>query len=291
MDETGATDVPASDVVSVADAQPIPIVNSEGAFRENWRESLPENIRGDAVWDRIKDFNGMAGVLANAERMVGKNKIAIPGENSSDEEWEAWHNAGGRPEKSEDYGFSKPEDFPEEYYSQEFTTAAQELMHKIGLSRKQAQALFEFNNSNILQQLKDKVESGDLAAKKAAEELQNGLLTDWGNAYEQKKHLGNLAIEQGVKGESAELKERLLEKYGNDPDFIRFAANIGKNFAETKGIAPGLSVAATPDEIQGKIDELQSSDAFVQRNNPGHKAALAKMTELYKEKNRAKQPA
>lgn len=244
----GITD-PNAVVGDTATGQPTPpLVNADGVLKDGWRESLPEDIRSEKVFDRVNNFEGIMKSLASAEKMIGRDKVAIPTEASSDVEWDAYYIAGGRPETAADYNLARPEELAEEFYSQELATAAQDLFHKIGLSQKQADALFAFNNNNVIAQLAKNKQDAELAATT----LKDGLYADWGNAFEQKKHLGNVAVEQGASGDD-EFKERLTQKFGNDPDFIRFAANVGSKFAEGTAVDTSKLIP-TPGDIQARID-------------------------------------
>ena len=69
-------------------AEPVPLINAEGELKEGWRESLPEDIRSDKVFDRVSNFEGIMKSLSSAERAYGKDKIPIPNEASSDVEWD-----------------------------------------------------------------------------------------------------------------------------------------------------------------------------------------------------------
>lgn len=232
-----------------------PLVDSEGNFREGWTNVLDEDIRDSSYLKEVKSVQGMARSTVSARGMVGKDKIAKPTEASSEDEWAEFHKAGGRPDTAADYAFARPEELPEEYYSQELATAAQELFHKLGISKKQADALFEFNNNTVITQLTQKAQNAELEATI----LKDGLYADWGNAYEQKKHFGNKAIEEGTSGD-ADFKERLTQKFGNDPDFIRFAANIGGKFQEAGSIK--IDSIPTPVDIQKQIDDAMGNAAY-----------------------------
>ncbi len=255
--------------------------NAEGGFTENWTQSLTDTaLHDNETLKSAKSVEALATMTVNAQKMVGADKIAIPNEASSEEEWATFHKAGGRPETAGDYNFGRPEELPEEYYNQERATAAQELMHKLGLSKKQADELFAFNNNTVIAQLKTQSQDDTLAMQK----LTDGLVADWGNAYEQKKHLGNKAIEEGTAG-NAEFKERLTQKFGNDPDFVRFAANLGSKFSE--GGSPDIPLIPTTGDIQAQIDDAMShkshgadykSHGFTRAQ---HEAQVKKVTQLY----------
>jgi len=254
-------------------------IADDGSLKEGWTGVLDEGYRNEKCLATVKNFKTLAKFAVDTKRMVGENKIAIPTEKSTEQEWNEWYKAAGRPETA-DYGFKRPDNLPEEYWNPDFAKNAQELMHKIGLSRKQAEALFKFNTENVLRTLNDEKiadETEDIA-------LKEGLHQDWGSAYEQKVHLGNCAVEEGCAGDT-EFKERIKDKFCNDPDFIRFAANLGGKFAEHK--APGFSNVPTPSDIQTKINELMQSDAYKNGQHPGHKAAVAAVQALFVQKNKS----
>ncbi len=279
-DEPGITE-PAAPAEPAAAGEPTPaLVNAEGALRENWRESLPEDIRSDTVFDRVKDFHGMAKSLASAERMIGKDKIAIPNENSSEAELDAWHRAGGRPDTVEGYDWTKPDDFPEDLYSEDYAKTMLDILFANGGSKKLADALLAGNLELAAAQAK----SNEVNAGLDMESLNNNLLNKWGNAYEQKKHLGDVAIHHGTL-DNTELKERILEKFANDPDFIEYSSNLGAKFQESTGVHVPIETGPSLGDIDGEIAKLQASDAFTNRRNPDHRRTIEKVIELFKKKN------
>jgi len=247
---------------------------------------LPEEIRGAKVFDRVVNFEGVMKSLANTEKIISADKVPIPNEASSDDEWNAFYIAGGRPDTAADYNLTRPEEMPEEHYNQELATAAQELFHKIGLSRKQADALFKFNNDNVIALLTKRTQDAELAMQT----LKDGLYKDWGNAYEQRKHLGNVAVEKGTDG-NGEFKERLCQKFGNDPDFIRYSANLGAKFAEAGAVDTSKLVPTTAD-LQTQIDNEMANKAYgIDYAKHGftkkqHEAQVKKVSQLFQEKTK-----
>lgn len=264
-------------------------VKSDGTFIENWQLKLQdESLHADKTLMTLKNVENLAKSYVHVRRQVPLDKIAIPNENSTDADWEVWHKAGGRPETAADYALKRPDDFPEEYYSDELANTFMDFAHKIGLSTKQVNALFEFNNNNVLAVLKADADTAELDMN----ELKDGLYKDWGNAFEQKKHFGNLAVEKGtsqtkmVNGiatmvSDEKFKSRLTKKFGNDPDFIRFTSNLGSKFAESGAVE---SQVPTPTDIQTKIDELMHTDAYRKRDHPNHKNIVQQVARLFREK-------
>ncbi len=243
----------------VAPVEPIVHFGSDGALNEGWRGTLAEDLREDKSLLSFKSVGDLAKSFVNTKRMVGQNVIAIPGETSTEGEWQEYHKAGGRPETVQDYNLKAPEGFPEEIASQVFPEGRiakwQERFFKGGVSQKAAN---DFINEFAQDMLID-YKAMEQAKETAKAELVSGLSTDWGAAFEQKKHLGNMAIAEGTAGDD-DFKARLTEKFGNDPDFIRFSANLGGKFAEGK--PPGFAAIPTPDDYQDQIDALMADSLY-----------------------------
>lgn len=268
--------------------EPTSCIDVEGNFTDGWRDKyLSEDIREHGAFKegRVKNVQGVFKSLASAERMVGADKIAKPSDSYSESDWEEWHNLGGRPQNATDYALNAPEGLPEGVWSDDRATGYKELFHKIGLSAKQVEALSNHYNADFVQQLTER--DDNVIADR--QQLHNDLLVEKGNAYEQFKHNGNIAIDKGVKGD-VEFQQRLADKFGDDPDYIRLMGNLGVDYAESGSISE-TRIADTPSETQDKINEIMASPAFNDRKNPGHKAAIDKISRLTKEKFSVKQPA
>lgn len=241
-------------VAPVAEPTTSPLVNATGELRDGWRDTLPEEIRSEKVFDRVSNFEGIMKSLASAEKMVGLDKVAVPNEASSDEVRDAFHRAGGRPDTVADYNFVKPEDFPEELWSSEFAAQVQEILFKGGASKQLAETLLKFNLATTLAAVKAQADADEQDYKDA----EAALYKDWGNAYEQKKHFANKAVEKGTAG-NEEFKERIGKKFGNDPDFIKFASNLGSVISEHGIPIPGIP---TPGDLKKQIGEEMAKTSY-----------------------------
>jgi len=256
------------------------MIGEDGNFVKDWHKSLSdETLHEDETLPRFKNVESLAKSYLHVRRQVPLDKMAIPNENSTDEDWEKWHEAGGRPPTAVDYNLKRPDDFPEEYWSDERSNKWMERFHKAGLNHKQVQALFADYNADMLEAIK--AQNDAIVANR--QEVKDGLFKDWGAAYEQRKHQGDYAVEKGTDGD-ADFKARLTAKFGDDPDFIRFASNIGGKFAEHGDIVSAK--IPTPGDIQAEIDKEMQTAAYKDGRNPGHKAAVQRVAKLFQEKNK-----
>ncbi len=233
--------------------------NSDGTLADGWQGTLPEGYRDEKSLLTVKDTKILAKMFVDTKRMVGQNVIAVPGETSTEGEWQEYHKAGGRPETVADYNLKAPEGFPEEALEQVFPKARlevwQERFFKGGVSQKAAnQFVAEFANDMLAD-----IKAMNQAKEAELSELTSGLSTDWGAAYDQKIHLGNMAIEEGTAGND-EFKARIVAKVEHDPDLTRLMANLGGKFAEGK--PPGFAAVPTPDDYQDQIEALMADSLY-----------------------------
>ncbi len=256
------------------------VIGDDGKFTETWRESLSEDIRAEKCLDTIRDIDGLAKMFVHTKRMVGKETIAIPGENSSEADWDTFYISAGRPDTAADYNLKRPDNFPEDLFDSNRASKAQDLFLKLGLSKKQSDAIFQMDLDDALAARQDMTNSAELADK----ELRENLAKEWGQAGEQQKHFGNLAIDHGTKGDE-DFRSRLTQKFGNDPDFIKYSANLGSKFAEASG-AP--ATVPTPVEINEKIAEVMATKAYIggpDISPAEHKSAVEKVKRMFEERS------
>ncbi len=234
---------------------------------ETWNQSLDEDLRTEKSLESFKHAKSkdeltalLAKSFVNTKKMVGANVIAIPTDISTEAELEAFHIAGGRPDTVADYNLKAPEGFPEAQLEQVFPKARleawQERFFKGGVSKKAADHFI----AEFAQDMIADIQTMTQEKEQAMADLKSGLSIKWGAGFEQRKHLGNIAIEEGTSGDDA-LKERLLAKpWINDPDFVEYSSNLGGKFSEGK--PPGFAAVPTPSDYQDKISKLMEDPLY-----------------------------
>jgi len=228
----------------------------DGTLLEGWQSTLPEGYQNEPSLKTVKDAKILAKMFVDTKRMVGKNTIKVPDEHSPKDEWSEYYRIGGRPDTVEDYGLAVPEGFPPEFAEQVFPADKiakwQQRFFDGGVSKKAAnQFIAEFANDALAD-----IQNAKIAEEAQLAELTSGLSKDWGNAYDQHIHFGNIAIEEGTMG-NQEFKDRVVAKVQKDPDLTRLLANLGGKFSEGK--SPEFTNIPTPSDLQTQIDELMAN--------------------------------
>ena len=239
---------------------PVNYFNTDGSLVDGWQSTLPEGYREEKSLSTVKDAKTLAKMFVDTKRMVGKNTMVRPNENSPLDEWSDYYEAGGRPSAPEEYALAPPAEFPPELAETVFPAERvgkwQQRFFDGGISKKAAdQFIAEFANDML-----EDHQAHQQAQELQMTELKTGLATKWGAAFAQKEHLGNIAIDEGTM-KDVEFKERLLQKFGNDPDFIEYSSNLGSKFSEGK--SPDFSAIPTPSDMQEQISKLEQDPLYL----------------------------
>lgn len=244
----------------------------------DWRATLPESIREDATLKKYKSVDDLAGAYINAQKLIGGNKMIVPNENTSEDEWKDIFKKLGVPEKVDDYkvkfkdGSTIQEDFVKDF---------QATAHKLGVLPKQAQALAEwFSDINLGSEAKIKAQ-----AVESLKQTQADLKKEWGNAYQVKiNRATKVLMENGGK----ELVDHFNSMgWGADKKALSFLAGLGDLLYKEDGIVPGGGgdPALTPKEIQGEINKIMgdSKHPYYLKDHPGHKAAVEQVRQMHEQ--------
>ena len=233
---------------------PVSPVKTDGTFIENWRDTLPEEIRKEECLNLVKDFPEMARQFVNQRKAIGKDKITVPNEKSRPDEWTEFYSAIGRPKTEGDYQVQVPEDLKEIFDSNRIE-AARKTAFSLGATQKQ----FEAYMKNEIEQVSQLLANEDKLEDEARGNAEKNLRKEFGAAYDERVHISNRLIAEAFPKEEERMK--FLEEFGNSPTFIRFASRIGARMSEHTALIGELT-QKTPNEAQAKIKELQATSGY-----------------------------
>lgn len=247
---------------------------------------LPEELRGDPAFKDIKDLGGLAKSYVHAQRMVGMDKVAIPGKDAKPEDWRAFYSRLGAPEAPDKYEFPQYEPKTEGFtIDPEMQTQFAQQAHELGLSKAQAAKLFDWY-----------AQSSDGIAQQALEndmrfqqEAKTQLAKEWGNAYDQNVNFARAAAKEYGGEELINVLEET--RLGDHPVILKALAKIGRALAEDPmhTSQSGQNFEMAPAEAQAKIAEKKGDKefmaAYTDQSHPRHKYAVEEMSRLYQAAN------
>lgn len=251
-----------------------------GSSVADWKASLDESLRSDPSLADIKDVSGLAKSYIHAQKMVGRDKVAIPQEGAAPDEWAAFYDRLGRPAE---YELNKGDlTLPENVQVNEATEQAMlKIFHEAGLTNAQANAIY----NGYMQQLVGDVEGANKARESQQADWHAELQKDFGKAFEQQVDMAQRAARE-FGGEDF-LKWLDTTGMGDNPMFVKMFAKIGKSMSEsTADTGTGTnSFALTPDAARQEIARLQRDPTFMKQYSStemdGHNEAIAKMQSLF----------
>jgi len=226
---------------------------------------------------KFTSLGALAKSYANLERQLGNsNKVALPSVSSTKEEWDAYYTRIGRPEKPEGYGIVKPDNVPDEIWSDKDLGEFTKVAHELGLTKEQAQKLAGWQAERV----GGAKTQHDQALEAIKTEAVAALKKEWGADYD-----ANLLLAK--KGAiTAGGVEMLNHPLANDPVFIRAMAKIGAMTKE--GAAAGMRNGAPPvDSPRAEIAAIRGDlkHPYHHAQHPDHEAAVLRMNKLYEALN------
>lgn len=249
---------------------------SGGAATASWRDTLPEELKGNGGLAQFKDVASLAKSYVHAQSLIGKKGVVVPTEKASDEEWKSFYKSVGQPDL-DNFELKTPKDME---FNKETVAKFREKAHELGFLPKQAQGLLDWYIQHESETMTAKTSELDNEAKTQLANLQK----EWGQGYDKQIALARLAVKDvGIDGFQEYLDSSGL---GNDPMIIKAMASFGKLLGEDRlrGEAGGR-FGKTPNEVKGEIADIRGNPKhpYFDHTHPGHRNAVSQMEDLYKQ--------
>jgi hypothetical protein len=242
---------------------------------KSWIDDLPEDIRGEASLKLHKDVGSLAKSYISAQKMIGADKIPVPGKHSTPDEWKQIFAKLGLPESPDKYEVKAQDGF-----NPELLGKFKKMAHEAGILPQQAEKVLEMYsevNKNALETFQSQKKA------KVAEKM-GSLQKEWGEAFDQEMQTAVAGMNSWIsEEEKAWMKENGLN---TDPTFIKLMNKLGKAAGEGKikggGTGGRMGGPIPPAEAQSKMQAIMGdmSHPYFNAEHPGHKAAVDEMSKL-----------
>lgn len=234
---------------------------------------IPETYKDSPV-AKYKTVGELAKGYTEAQKLIGAKGVILPSEKATPEEVDRFYNTLGRPEKADGYKLSPLENLhPELKMTPETESAFKALVHKHGLTAKQADGLYKEYFGMISGSLTKRDESLNASKHEAEKELR----MSWGPEYDKNLNSAKRLIE---KFGGANARESFGD-LGNNPQVLKTIANIAKKFSED-GFVKGDAVTNSEiTDAQRKITDIMLNKAHPYWvAGAGHNEAVQEMKRL-----------
>lgn len=230
-------------------------------------DSLPEDLRAEPSLRNFTDPVSLAKSYVHAQRMIGADKIPLPGKSATEDEWRQVYKRLGAPDSAKGYDFKVGADVMRDTEIEAFRTAAFEA----GLNSKQAGRIAQFLEGTVTQSRAAMEEGADAVRYAGEQELRQ----EWGQAFDQQVQLAHKAAVTFLGNtdllDSVELADgRLL---GDHPAIVKMFANLAKEIGEDNLLGDASELVMTPAEAQNKISEMtRQGTPYWDKFHPEHRA-------------------
>lgn len=281
--DTGAT----GDAGNSGDAGTLGNTGSEASTfsQEQWREMVSEEWATDASMADFKSVDDLAKSYVHAQKLIGSDdRVRIPKEDDTDN-WKKFYNKIGRPEDPSGYEFKIPEKAPKGYESEEFQKYAQDFrqtVHDLGLSKKQAENLWEYQQKTNL----DVYQQQDAKFKEQLTTLEDTAKKEFGAKLPEVIKLRNDIISQyGGEEVGKFIDENPL--VNRSPSLLKMFEKLGKALGEDKITREVKDRAFSPREAKSKLMSITTDksnpmyEAYHKTWHPNHDEAVKQVNKLF----------
>ena len=247
----------------------------EPVAEATWRDSLPDDLRSNTSLEKFSDVSTLAKSYINAEQMIGKDKMVVPGDNTTEDEWNDIYNKLGRPENSD--GYELQMNLQEgEVVDEQLYTAFKDAAHANGLSPKQAQGLLNFYNDISTEALNEQANSGVLAQEQSSRELRE----EWGRNYETNLNAASNVAKQFLGEDVFQIQLSDGSLLGDNATLIRGLSKIASIVSEDTLVGDKDSVVSNAG-VQEQLNNLTAQGtAYWNKQDPNHDATVKKVLDL-----------
>jgi len=249
--------------------QEVSTILGSGGDNQDWRSTLPDELKNDATLQNFKDIESLAKTVVHQQKVLG-SRIPLP---KSEQEYNELYNKLGRPEDPNKYEIKISQDY-EQYFKKENLDEFKNVAHKIGLNNQQVNALIDYQTNSIKYEMEN--EPAMIAAQK--NETEQVLKQEWGYDYDKNVRAATRALE--VYGDD-ELRDMISNtSAGNNPAVIKFFARLGQEVTEDMAKnTQNNRLAVSPLDAKEEINKI-----MLDGNHPYHKGdqmAVEKMRQLH----------
>jgi len=253
---------------STETAQPTtpPVTTTQTTTTSSWKESISEEFRTDPSIEKFTEIDALAKSYINATKMIGQDKIVIPTNNSTEDQWSEVYQKLGRPESADKYQLDvKSEAVP---IDKNAVKQFAENAHKLGLNNKQAQGILEFYKNNM----EGTVQQSKIDTETAQVQAEQQLRQEWGRDFEGKVKQAGALAKANINPEVLDMELKDGTRVGDHPEIIKGFAKIASMMSEDKIISTESENIDSTKNIESEIASIVNDrqGPYWNKNHPDH---------------------
>jgi len=240
--------------------QPVPTV------AKSWKEAIPEDLRNDPNISKFTELEALAKSYINATRMIGQDKVAVPNNNSTDDQWNEVYNKLGRPESPDKYKLEVKSDVVP--LDDGAIKSFAENAHKLGLNNKQAQGILEFYKESMEGSIQQSIVDTETAQANTEAQLRK----EWGRAFDDNIKRAGAVAKANMNPQILDMELKDGTRLGDHPEVIKGFANIANLLSEDKLVGTESENVSQGVDYQSEISKIVNdrSGPYWNKSHPDH---------------------
>jgi hypothetical protein len=265
--ETTTTTEPTATPSNVAKSDtPVSPTTETQPVAKTWKEAISEEFRNDPNIEKFTEIDALAKSYINATQMIGKDKVAVPNKNSTEDQWNEVYDKLGRPESADKYSLNaKSEVVPiDENAIKQFAENA----HQLGLNNKQAQGILEFYKNNMEGMAQQAKVDTETAQAQSTQQLRQ----EWGREFDTNIKKAGALAKANMNPEILDMQLKDGMRLGDHPEIIKGFAKIAGMMSEDKIVSTESENVSSNTDVETEISDIMNNKdgPYWNKSHPDH---------------------
>ena len=238
---------------------------------QSWIAGLPTDLQANDSLKKFSSVESLAKSYINAESMIGADKMVKPNKNFTEEDWNNFYTAAGRPDEAANYEVQYETDAPE------VLDGFKNKAHTLGLNNQQAQGILDFYTS-LEQQAQTNIEQ---QVQQQNHESELKLRQELGQQFDSKVMAAKQAAATFASEEILNLELMDGSRIGDHPQILRMFIGIADKMGEDIIRTESDASVQSNDQIDKEIAELtMPGTAYWNKTHPDHDRIVNRVLDL-----------
>lgn len=234
--------------------------------KSSWKDSISEEFRKDPNIEKFTEIDALAKSYINATRMIGQDKIPVPTNNSTEDQWNEVYNKLGRPTSPDKYALDIKSEIVN--LDKNAIKSFAEQSHKLGLNNKQAKGILEFYKNNM----EGTAQQSRIDTETAQVQSEQQLRAEWGRDFEAKVRQAGAVAKANINPEILDMTLSNGIRLGDHPEIIKGFSKIASMMSEDKILSTESENTNTTNDIESEIAAISNdrNSPYWNKNHPDH---------------------
>ena len=226
------------------------IATTNNSTPATWKDSISQEFREDPNISKFTEIDALAKSYINATRMIGQDKVAVPNENSTDDQWNEVYGKLGRPESADKYKLEVNSEIAQ--IDEGSIKSFAENAHKLGLNNKQAQGILEYYKDSM----EGTAQQSRIDTETAQAQSEAELRKEWGRSYDDNIKKAGAIAKANMSEDILNMELKDGTRIGDHAAVIKGFANIANLMSEDKMIGTDEDSATGGRNLDEEISKI-----------------------------------